>query len=130
MSENIRVISIVDRYLEHSRIFFFNHAGDQRLYISSADWMGRNVDRRVELFIPVEDEEARSRLAFILQTYFKDNVNAWELQADGTYVRLLPNGNKAFSAQRRLHSEARDRHNNAISSRKLTFEPLRAKPRT
>jgi len=130
MSENIRVISIVDRYLEHSRIFFFNHAGDQRLYISSADWMGRNVDRRVELFIPVEDEEARSRLAFILQTYFKDNVNAWELQADGTYVRLLPNGNKAFSAQRRLHSEARDRHNNAVSSRKLTFEPLRAKPRT
>lgn len=126
LSENIRVVSIVDRFLEHSRIFFFNHAGDQNLYIASADWMGRNLDRRVELFAPVEDEENRNRLAFILQTYFKDNVNAWEMQPNGSYVRLTPTGSKPFSSQRRLYFEAKDRWENARAARRIVFEPMRA----
>ena len=127
LSDNIRVVSIVDRYLEHSRIFCFHHAGDQHLYISSADWMTRNLDRRVELLVPVEEEDNRHRLAFVLQTYFKDNLNAWELQPDGEYRRLSALGAKPFSAQRRLHSEARDRFSNAQASQRLVLEPVRAR---
>ncbi|MEE2825014.1 MAG: polyphosphate kinase 1, partial [Planctomycetota bacterium] len=85
LSENIRVVSIVDRFLEHARIFHFHHAGSNRVYISSADWMNRNLDRRVELMIPIIDAECRKRLIHTLETYFLDNIKARQLDADGQY---------------------------------------------
>ena len=67
LSENIRVVSILDRYLEHSRILYFHHGGDELVFISSADWMPRNLDRRVELLVPIEDPASRRRLIAILR---------------------------------------------------------------
>ncbi|MGE0758214.1 MAG: polyphosphate kinase 1, partial [Pirellulaceae bacterium] len=79
LSENIEVISIVDRFLEHARILYFYHGGDERVFISSADWMPRNLDGRIELLVPVEDPGARRRLISILDTYFRDNLKASRL---------------------------------------------------
>jgi polyphosphate kinase len=89
LSESIRVISIVDRFLEHARVMYFRHGGDPQIFISSADWMPRNLDRRVELLIPVNDPAIRKRLWETLQLYFRDNQNAWEMQSDGTYERIV-----------------------------------------
>ncbi|MDP3120622.1 MAG: RNA degradosome polyphosphate kinase [Sulfuricurvum sp.] len=87
ISENIRVISIIGKYLEHARIFYFKHSKPQT-YISSADWMPRNLLRRIELLTPVEGEETSAKLLQILQLQISDNVLAHELQNDGTYVQL------------------------------------------
>lgn len=76
LSENIEVISIVDRFLEHSRIFYFYHAGQELMYISSADWMGRNLDNRIELTSPIYDEEIKKELKHMLNVQLKDNVKA------------------------------------------------------
>jgi polyphosphate kinase len=84
LSENIRVISIVDRFLEHARILHFHHGGDELVFLSSADWMPRNLDRRIELLVPIEDPPARTRLIEILETYFDDNVKA----GSGSRIRL------------------------------------------
>lgn len=85
LSENITVVSIVDRYLEHSRIFYFENAGNPELYCSSADWMSRNLDRRIELMFPILDKDAFTEVKSILDTYFKDNVNAEKLLPNGTW---------------------------------------------
>ncbi len=85
MSENITVTSIVDRYLEHSRIFYFQNGSVPELYCSSADWMSRNLDRRIELMFPILDKEAFKEVKEILDTYFKDNTNAQILQSDGSW---------------------------------------------
>jgi polyphosphate kinase len=91
VSENVRVISIVDRFLEHSRIFYFANGGDPQVYIGSADWMDRNLSRRVEVVFPVEPAALKQRLIQeILETSLKDNVKARELLSDGTYRRLRP----------------------------------------
>ena len=87
ISENIRVISIIGKYLEHARIFYFKHS-DPQTYISSADWMPRNLLRRIELLTPVDGEEASAKLLQILQLQVSDNVLAHELQSDGTYVQM------------------------------------------
>jgi polyphosphate kinase len=87
ISENIRVISIIGKYLEHARIFYFKHSAPQT-YISSADWMPRNLLRRIELLTPVEGEEASAKLLQILQLQISDNVLAYELQNDGTYTHM------------------------------------------
>ncbi len=87
LSETIRVISIVDRFLEHARIFYFRHGGDSELFISSADWMPRNLDRRVEIMVPVDNPDCRQKLMNSLFTYFQDTCNCWEMQADGSYTR-------------------------------------------
>jgi polyphosphate kinase len=87
LSETISVVSIVDRFLEHSRIMYFHHGGEPRIFISSADWMPRNLDRRIELLVPVESEPARTRLVSILETCLADTVKGRLLQPDGRYVR-------------------------------------------
>ena len=87
MSENIQVVSIIDRFLEHSRVFFFNNAGSQEFYISSADWMPRNLERRVELWIPVLQPDLQEELRLILEAYFKDNTQAWRLSSSGDWVQ-------------------------------------------
>ncbi len=87
LSENIEVVSIVDRLLEHSRIIYFRQGGDSVTFISSADWMPRNLDRRIELLVPVDDPVACKRLRHMLETSLKDNVKGRVLQADDQYVR-------------------------------------------
>lgn len=95
LSENIRVISIVGRFLEHSRLFYFQNDGDEELYFGSADWMPRNLDRRVEVVIPVHDSELRRQLRDdVLTLLLQDNCHAWELQPNGNYVRRHPAPNE------------------------------------
>jgi polyphosphate kinase len=91
VSENIRVISIVDKYLEHTRIFYFENAGDPEIFLGSADWMPRNFFRRVEVMFPVLDPRLKRRITDeILQTLLADNVKARLLQPTGAYVRRQP----------------------------------------
>lgn len=101
VSENIRVRSIVGRFLEHSRIFYFGNNGKEEVFIGSADLMFRNLSRRVEVLTPIKDAQLRTVLKdTVLAAYLKDNVNARELRADGTYVRVKPaEGEKRFDAQ-------------------------------
>ena len=94
-TDNIRVRSVVGRFLEHSRVFYFEDGAQQDLYLSSADWMNRNMVRRVELAWPVTDPVQRKRILDEgLLSYLQDRVDAWEMAADGTYVRIKPVGSK------------------------------------
>ena len=103
VSENIRVVSIVGRFLEHSRIFAFERNGDCTVYIGSADLMPRNLDTRVELLTPVRDETLRDDLVDTLDRCFADDVNAWELDAEGSWHRRRPpTDGEARSVQREL----------------------------
>lgn len=90
VSENIRVISIVGRYLEHSRIFWFSNHGEPEVFIGSADWMPRNLDRRVEAVTPIDDPTIAAKLKQLLDIFLADNRQAWELRSDGTYVQRHP----------------------------------------
>jgi polyphosphate kinase len=101
VSDNIRVVSIVGRFLEHSRIYSFDRGDESTVYIGSADLMPRNLDTRVELLTPVRDETLRSDLVDTLDRCFADNVNAWALDADGNYTRLVAEG-EPRSVQREL----------------------------
>ena len=88
VSDNIRVRSIIGRFLEHSRCYYFHNGGKEELYCASADWMDRNFFRRIEVMFPILDEGLKARVLADLDTYLADNVQAWELRADGEYVRL------------------------------------------
>lgn len=90
MSENIKVISIVDRYLEHERIFYFRNGGQSEMYLSSADWMNRNLDRRIELMFPIYDPEIFKEIKSILDIYFSSNTNVHELKQDGSWTYKKP----------------------------------------
>jgi polyphosphate kinase len=90
LSENIRVRSIIGRFLEHSRVFYFANDGKDEVYMGSADWMPRNLNRRIEVICPVNDPRLRNYLRDeVLPAYLRDNVNARQLQPDGTYERVL-----------------------------------------
>lgn len=100
LSENIKVKSIVGRFLEHSRVFLFRNGGDHEVYIGSADWMLRNLDRRVEVVVPVINEELRDYLRdTLLENYLRDTENAWTLRPDGTYKRIAAGNAARFDAQ-------------------------------
>jgi polyphosphate kinase len=90
LSENIRVVSIIDRYLEHSRIFWFENGGTSETYLSSADWMPRNLEKRVEVMFPVDDPDIQRRIRKILDLFFQDNTKAHRLNPDGTWSRVIP----------------------------------------
>ena len=90
ISENIRVISIIGRFLEHARIFYFRNGGMEEFYIGSADWMARNLDFRVEAATPVEDKAGRQEIKEILDIMLKDNRKAWDMRDDGSYVQRRP----------------------------------------
>ena len=99
ISDNIRVRSIVGRFLEHSRVYYFYANGDEEVFCSSADWMDRNVFRRVEIAYPILDSESKARLIGDLDLYLSDNTNAWQLMPDGSYRRLSPTaGERLLSA--------------------------------
>ena len=106
LSENITVCSIIGNFLEHSRIFFFENSGDQKLFIGSADWMPRNLDRRVEILFPVEDEKLKERLLHILDVQLNDNVKAHFLQPDGTYAKKDKRGKTLVISQEVFCEEA------------------------
>jgi len=130
LSENITVISIVDRYLEHSRILHFRNGGEDRIFISSADWMPRNLERRVELLVPVDDEACRKRLVAILDVFFQDNVKAKRLQPDGSYVRVeAASRKKAVRSQEFFALQARAAAKRADQDRAGDLVPVLPAPK-
>jgi polyphosphate kinase len=94
VSHNIQVRSIVGRFLEHTRVFYFLNGGDEQMFLSSADWMERNLDKRVETCFPVEGKKLILRVKKELEGYLTDNTHAWLLQPDGRYLRSTPTGNQ------------------------------------
>ncbi|HEY2849580.1 MAG TPA: polyphosphate kinase 1 [Gemmatimonadaceae bacterium] len=102
LSDRIRVISIIGRFLEHSRVWYFANDSKPDYYIGSADWMPRNFDRRVECAVPVEDAQLHLRLMSLLETCLSDNRQAWELAADGSYTQRMPGDGKEFATHRVL----------------------------
>lgn len=122
LSESIRVVSIVDRFLEHARIIYFRHGGNPQLFISSADWMPRNLDRRVELLVPVEDERCREKLIDTLQAYFKDDTNTWLMRSNGSYKRIKPQEER-YRAQEQLYQRACQAMRAIKQNRLSRFEP-------
>jgi polyphosphate kinase len=103
VSQNISVRSIVGRFLEHSRVYWFANDGDERMYLASADFMERNLDRRIETAFPIEERKLRQRIRKELDLYLRDNTTAWQLQADGSYSRLLPiDGQEPQDVQQQL----------------------------
>ena len=87
LSENIKVTSIIGRFLEHSRIFWFNNDGDAEVFIGSADWMRRNLDRRVEAVTPIEDNKIQEEIKHLLDSYLEANKDSWNMQSDGSYTK-------------------------------------------
>lgn len=107
VSDHIRVVSIIGRFLEHSRLFYFQHGGAEIFLMGSADWMPRNLDRRVEAVLPVEDGALKPELKAILDLCLRDNRQAWDMQPDGTYRQRQPqHGETALSAQQMFMERA------------------------
>ncbi len=126
LSENITVVSIVDRFLEHSRIYYFHHGGEPKIFISSADWMPRNLDRRVELLVPVEDTTSQKRVINILDTCFKDNVKGRRLLPNGQYERVSPlPGKKGIRCQEVLYQQAVAEVKQVQAASRTVFQPFR-----
>ena len=132
VSDNIRVISIVDRFLEHSRIFYFGNGGDPQVYIGSADWMDRNLSRRVEVVFPIEPPDLKQRLIHeILATTLADNVKARELLPDGSYRRLpcdpaQPRVAQPGAVPGNRGRERRDRRSRRRRRPRFRWSPVRA----
>ncbi|HRU07104.1 MAG TPA: polyphosphate kinase 1, partial [Candidatus Brocadiia bacterium] len=121
---DIEVTSIVGRFLEHSRIFYFRNGGDEEVYLSSADWMPRNLDRRVELMFPIEAPPLKARVLRILEMCFQDNVKARRLLPSGRYERVRPpEGAAPFSVQQALMDEALERSLSAERAARGEFKP-------
>jgi polyphosphate kinase len=99
LSDNISVRSILGRFLEHSRVYYFQNGGDEEIYCASADWMERNLLRRNESCFPIVDEALKARIKADLELYLADNSYAWRLYGDGHYERLSPDGSERISAQ-------------------------------
>ena len=128
VSENIKVSSIVGTYLEHARIFYFYNNGLEDIYMGSADWMPRNLDRRVEIMFPVEDEILKSQVKHILDVQLSDTLKAYEMTDDGSYVRIKPSrGKKPVGAQDTFCKEAKKNNEPEIDFfKKRTFVPILA----
>jgi polyphosphate kinase len=126
VSANIDVISIVDRFLEHSRIYYFMNGGaaDEQVYLSSADWMTRNLDKRVELLFPVLQADHKATVVNALRSMFRDNVKARRLRSDGVYVPVpRKRGETPCRVQQVLQAEARRRTAAAVERLGVTFRP-------
>jgi polyphosphate kinase len=120
ISENIRVYSIVDRFLEHSRILVFGDGNKQQVFLSSADWMPRNFERRVEVMFPIESEDLRRRIVEdIIPTYLGDNAHTRILRADGTYARSAAGDGPAHRSQYELLDRAATRDREATEAARL-----------
>lgn len=126
ISDHITVSSVVDRYLEHARIFRFRNGGEPRLFLASADWMPRNLDRRIELMVPVEDPEGMKKLTSILKTCLADTKQAWRLKSNGAYERRKPDSrNPELRSQEAFQRQAMARAAAAEQQQAPVFEPQR-----
>jgi polyphosphate kinase len=127
LSENIEVVSIVDRFLEHSRIYYFQNGGNEEVYLASADWMPRNLERRVELAFPIEDTDLKRRLIKNLEVFFSDNLKARVLHSDGSWTRKKKRG-EPRRAQEIFQREAKSHAEQATPEEKAEFRVRRKPP--
>ena len=119
ISENIRVLSIVGRFLEHARVFYFHNGGAEEYYIGSADLMTRNLERRVEILIPIEPPELRAELRRMLDVQLADRRSAWDMQSDGSYVQRTPKSHDVRkNCQELLIRSTQDGYEKALEKKK------------
>ena len=116
LSERIRVISIVDRYLEHARLFYFQNGEPHAFWLASSDWMPRNFDRRIEIAFPVIEARLQTKLKKILELQLADNTKAWLMQSDGSYIRIKPGDKPSFRFQERFFTILQAEQNSAASN--------------
>jgi polyphosphate kinase len=130
LSESVRVLSIVGRFLEHSRILYFHNGGESEYYIGSADWMKRNLESRVEVMAPVEDPRLRKELRAALDIQLADHRSAWEMHSDGSYTqRKDGEGRRGRSSQVLLAERAEKRHKQATRLRKRKPKGVNRRPK-
>jgi polyphosphate kinase len=130
VSEGITVVSIVDRYLEHARAFYFYNGGSEEVYCSSADWMPRNLDRRVELMFPIEQKDLKKRIMHILKTCVEDTGKAHILNSDGTYEKRRAAGSKkVLRSQRVFYDKTLELAGQSGEHNKKEFTVRRKPPR-
>lgn len=129
LSENVKVVSIVDRYLEHARVAYFANGGSEEIYLSSADWMPRNLERRVELMFPVLQDDLKRRVLEILKLYFRDDLRARVLGPDGTWSPVpRAAGDPGFRVQERLYQATKDEVEAVLREPKQEFVVRRRPP--
>ena len=126
-SDNIRVVSIVDRYLEHSRVCVFNNGGDPEVYLSSADWMPRNMDRRVELMFPVRQQALKEQVVEIMHAQMADNQKARLLKPDGTYERVAAGRSEQLRVQEYLYQKNVEEQERIRSLTPVRFKPIQGR---
>ncbi|HTY62241.1 MAG TPA: polyphosphate kinase 1 [Acidobacteriota bacterium] len=126
-SDNIRIVSIVDRYLEHSRVFVFDNGGDPEAYLSSADWMPRNMDRRVELMFPIQQQDLKEQVVGVLRAQFGDNQKARVLKPDGTYERIAAGHAEPLRAQEYLYQKNIEEQERIRSLTPVRFTPIQGR---
>ncbi len=128
LSEKITIRSILDRFLEHSRIYHFHNGGQEEVYLSSADWMDRNFDKRLELLFPILATDCRKQVLAVLEAAFMDNVKAWQMEPDGSYVRVKTRKKaKPYRSQQKLYEAAGTAINLENRKRKAMFEAIEKK---
>lgn len=127
LSEKIRVVSIVDRYLEHSRAFVFRNGGNTEVYLSSADWMPRNLDRRVELMFPILQEPLQRKIIQALEAQFADNQKARELKPDGSYERITAGRLEPLRTQEYLYARLLEEREHIRSIAPVRYVPIEGK---
>ncbi len=126
LSENIRVTSIVGRFLEHSRIYYFENGGSPKIYLSSADWMPRNLNRRVEVAFAVEDEALKKEVTEILETTLSDTIKARVMESDGSYRRVDKRGKEPVHSQMLFYENAKAKNRPAPAAKPEIFIPITA----
>jgi polyphosphate kinase len=127
VSDNIEVVSVVDRFLEHSRVYYFLNGGEHDVYLASADWMTRNLDKRIELMFPVEGESQKKRAIYALRAMFLDNVKARVLGSDGSYrPKSVARGGRPFRVQQHLQEELLRAAALARQRAAIVFRPSRS----
>jgi len=129
LSENIKVVSIIDRFLEHGRAFYFSNGGNEEVYCSSADWMPRNLERRVELMFPIPSGNIKKKIIDILKIYFEDNVKSHVLQPSGKYIRTKPGENAPFRSQEYFYQTAVLHHKDSEDREPKEFFVRRKPPK-
>ena len=126
-SENIRVVSILDRYLEHSRAFVFHNGGNPEVFLSSADWMQRNLDRRVELMFPIQQREIKEKVIEIMRAQLSDNQKARQLKQDGTYERVAAGRTDAVRVQEFLYQRGVEEQERLRTLAPVRFAPIQGR---
>ncbi len=126
-SDNIRVVSILDRYLEHSRAFVFNNGGDPEVWLSSADWMPRNLDRRVELMFPIQQLDLKEKIIGTMRAQIADNQKARMLKQDGTYERITAGRSESLRVQEFLYQKSIEERERIRSLTPVRFTPIQGR---